>query len=102
MNQSTQGMEASCHPEEGECQAYVVIGGASFMSGEEEVAFTAILAGLREHLQQFPEALIVFEDFDKLSCYFRTNFRAVRCPFTHAAIDMCLQPPAVRLPRHVA
>lgn len=65
-------------PQEADCPSYLVFSGMSYTQDDQERAIQAMLDILREHTRRFPQSLIVFEDIDKLSCYFRNRFRDVR------------------------
>ncbi|BDA43300.1 probable chaperone protein ClpB [Coccomyxa sp. Obi] len=58
-----------------DCPGYKVLYGMDYISSEKEQQLALLRASLLEHCSQYPEALIVVEEYDKLDCSTRGFLR---------------------------
>jgi hypothetical protein len=78
-----------CEPTEWPCSAWLQLSSYSIGAATREERFSQLQSRLRKHLTAMPESLVVFEDFDRMSCELRDMLRDVRC----TAISACYSLP---------
>lgn len=69
-----------CEPTQYPCSPFLQISSYSFVIGKEEERLKHLMDRLKGHLQEMPQSLIVFEDFDRFDCALRDFVRDVRLP----------------------
>lgn len=67
-----------CEPTQYPCTPFLQISSYSFVIGKEEERLKHLMERLKGHLQEMPQSLIVFEDFDRFDCALRDFVRDVR------------------------
>ena len=71
-----------------------VLYGMDYISSEREQQHRYLRAGVLDHLQRFPQSLLVIEEYDKLDCPTRAMLRQL-IENSHAAnvsMDRCAPP----------
>ena len=67
-----------CEATRAPCRALLQIGSYSFVAAAREERFAELRHKIAEHVRQFPEALIVLEEFDRMECGLRDMVREAR------------------------
>lgn len=83
-------LPSKCEPEEAPCRALLQISAYSFAATDKATRLQQLQERIRAHVERWPEAVLVLEDFDRMDCELRDMLRDVSS-FSCHPFSLCLQ-----------